>query len=487
VDTYVEALEKMGVQFKLGVNVGVDVTTADLQKSHDSVYFGTGAWKQPVLGLDGEKLTEFGLNFLVEVNTYLQKAIGSNVLVCGGGSVAMDVAVSAMRLGAKSVTLVCLEQRHEMPATAEEVQLALEEGLQIFNGWGLGRVVTDDTGKMRGLEAKKCLSVFNAEGRFSPVYDEKDLMLLESDNIILATGQRVDLEFLGPELSAQIKSPRGLIDADAETSRTKAPGIYAGGDAVTGPNIAIKAIAAGRFAAEGINKDLGLRSDGVKEPGDAPGAVTVLSHFNREGIKVEKAARLREAPAAERSISKEDTASLPLEGAIKEAERCMHCGCYAVNPSDLAPVLMALEAEIITTERTVPAETFFTSQLNPRDTLGPGELVKEIRIPVKKGVSHYDKVRTRNAIDFAILSLASHLVVTDGVVKEARLVLGGAAPIPVRLKAVEDVILNKKISEDTAAEAAAAALKDLCVMDKNEYKLAAMTATIKEALLRAAQ
>ena len=92
------------------------------------MYVGTGAWKQPVLGLEGENLTQFGLNFLVEVNTYLEKAIGSQVLVCGGGNVAMDVALTAARLGAKHVKLVCLEQEHEMPATPEEVARAKEEG-----------------------------------------------------------------------------------------------------------------------------------------------------------------------------------------------------------------------------------------------------------------------------------------------------------------------------------------------------------------------
>ncbi|MDR0585051.1 MAG: FAD binding domain-containing protein [Treponema sp.] len=480
VDAFAAALEKMGVIFRFGVDAGKNISAEQIKAENDSVYFGTGAWKQPVLGLDGEKLTEFGLNFLVEVNTYLEKAIGNDVLVCGGGNVAMDVALTAVRLGAKNVKLVCLEQAHEMPASPEEVERAREEGVQIYNGWGLARVLTGTDGRVSGLEAKKCLSVFDKEGRFSPVYDEKDITVINSGYIILATGQRVDLEFLGDKLAGQIKSPRGLIDADPDSSRTKAPGVYAGGDAVTGPNIAIRAIAAGGAAARSINQDLGITVEKAETPFG-------FRHFDREGIGVNRAAVLKEVPLGRRTLTLEDSETLPPESAVRKARRCMHCGCYAVNPSDLAPVLLMLEAEIVTTERTISAEDFFTARLNAQDLLRPGELITEIIVPDSEGISHYDKVRVRNAVDFAVISLASRLVMEKGVVKDVRLVFGGVAPVPYRLKNVEQFLTGKTLSPEIVCKAAELALDKTCVMDKNEYKFAAMTSTLKDALIRAEQ
>ena len=125
IDVFQQALVKMGVQFQFNVAVGTDVSMEELEKRHDTVFVGTGAWKQPVLGLDGEKLTQFGLDFLVEVNKYLKAHVGKEVLVCGGGNVAMDVALVSKRLGVEKVRLVCLEQRNEMPASPEEIARVL--------------------------------------------------------------------------------------------------------------------------------------------------------------------------------------------------------------------------------------------------------------------------------------------------------------------------------------------------------------------------
>ncbi|MCD8018292.1 MAG: FAD-dependent oxidoreductase, partial [Clostridiales bacterium] len=239
VEKFVAALEGMGVAFSMNTTVGRDVAVEKIIDTYDSIYFGIGAWKQPVLGIQGEELTEFGLNFLVEVNTFLKQAINDNVLVCGGGNVAMDVALTAKRMGAKNVSLVCLEQEKEMLATAEEVARAKEEGVIIYNGWGLKQVITEG-GKAVGLESMRCTSVYNEEGRFSPIYDDADTRVFDADSIILATGQRVDLEFLGDVFGPQLKTARGLIEADMETYQTKNEKIFAGGDAVTGPNIALR-------------------------------------------------------------------------------------------------------------------------------------------------------------------------------------------------------------------------------------------------------
>lgn len=497
VDAYVNALSAMGVNFRLGVQVGQDITVEEIQQSSDSMYVGTGAWKQPVLGLEGENLTQFGLDFLTQVNIYLEKSIGNKVLVCGGGNVAMDVALTAVRLGAGQVKLVCLEQEHDMPAASEEIARAREEGVEICNGWGLGRIVTDENGRVAGLEAKRCLAVFDEEHRFSPVYDEADRIVLEADTIILATGQRVDLSFLGEHFGGQLKSARGLIDADTESFKTKKDGVYAGGDAVTGPDIAIRAILAGRVAAAGMNRDLGgcgecgCEKAGCEEIGrenpsaDGNPQEAAFLRFDPGAVENAEFHKLKEIPVSERTLIKEDASSFDRETAMAEAGRCMNCGCYAVSPSDISPVLVMAGADIVTTERTLTAEELFTKKLTVQDILTPGELVKEIRVPKRSGQMHYDKKRVRNAIDFAIVSLASCLDIKDNVIQDARLVFGGVAPVPLRVKHVEEFLKGKAVTEETADQAAGLAVGGASPMGKNEYKLFMMKDLMRSAVLRA--
>lgn len=480
VDEFCDTLkDNMGIQFVMNTKVGSDITVEEIRAKHDAVYFGTGAWSQPVLGLDGENLTQFGLNFLEEVNTYLQKAIGEEVLVCGGGNVAMDVALTSKRLGAKKVKLVCLEQRQEMPADEAEIKMAEEEGIEILNGWGLGSVMTDGEGKVIGLEAKKCLSVRDENGRFNPTYDEADIMTVESDFIILATGQKVDISFLGESLGEQLKTARGLIDADLESGRTKEDGFYAGGDAVTGPDLAIRAIRAGHAAAVSMNRDLGAPVAIEKEE-------EKFVHFDVDGVEETKQHTLYEKPVEERTLASEDRASLDQEAARAEANRCLHCACYAVNPSDITPVLVMLGATIQTTERQISAKDLFTQKLTVQQVLNKGELVTEIQVPKAAGEAHYDKRRVRDAIDFAIVSLADRFVVEDGVVKEASLVFGGVAPVPYELPEVEKFLIGKKLDKTVAKEASELALAAARPMGKNEYKVFMAKDVVYEAVCRAA-
>lgn len=480
VDEFCDALKDiMGIHFVMNTKVGSDITVEEIRANNDAVYFGTGAWSQPVLGLDGESLTQFGLNFLEEVNTYLKKAIGEEVLVCGGGNVAMDVALTSKRLGAKKVKLVCLEQRNEMPADEAEIKMAEEEGVEIMNGWGLSKVITDAQGKVTGLEAKKCLSVRDEYGRFNPIYDEADTMLVESDFIILATGQKVDVSFLGEALGAQLKTARGLIDADMESGRTKEEGFYAGGDAVTGPDLAIRAIRAGHAAATSMNRDLGVDVSVAKEE-------VKFVHFDVDGVEATAQAKLYEKPVEERTLATEDRASLDKEAALAEANRCLNCACYAVNPSDITPVLVMLGASIKTTERTISAKELFTQKLTVQQVLNKGELVTEIQVPKAAGEAHYDKRRVRDAIDFAIVSLADRFVVEDGVAKEASLVFGGVAPVPYELPEVEAYLVGKKLDKAVAKEASELALAAAKPMGKNEYKVFMAKDVVYEAVLRAA-
>jgi NADPH-dependent glutamate synthase beta subunit-like oxidoreductase len=479
VDAFVKALGNMGVIFKLNVEIGKDILLEDIKAEYERIYLGTGAWKQPVIGLDGENLTYFGLNFLIEVNTYLKKSVGNKVLVCGGGNVAVDVALTAARLGAKSVKLICLEKEDEMPASAEEITRAREENIQILNGWGLSKVFTDDIGKVRGLEAKKCVSVFDAQGRFSPAYDENEKLTIDSDYIILATGQRVSLDFLGETFNEKLKSARGLIQADLETYETAVDGFYAGGDAVTGPDIAIRAIAAGRIAAESINSNYDKISN-LKED------YVSLKRFDREGIQKRQACMQKELPPAKRTLTDEDVVSLTWEETLAEAGRCLNCGCYAVNPSDLAPVLIMHSAEIVTTERVIPAKQFFKASSIP-GFLYPGEVVKEVIMPKIKGFTYYDKNRVRDGIDFATVSLASLFVIKNGLIKNTRLVFGGIGPYPYEPEEAEMFLIGKEITGQIAKEVSKLAINGTCVMDKNEHKTLIMKYLLENAVIRAKQ
>ncbi len=469
----IQALVGMGIVIKANTEVGKDVTLEELKAASDTVFLDTGAWKQPILGIDGESLTQFGLNFLVEVKKFMTKQIGKEVLVCGGGNVAMDVALTAVRLGAQKVKLVCLEQRGEMPASIEEIARAEEEGVEIYNGWGLKKVLSAADGSITGLESMKCVSVFDENGHFSPKYSD-ETRVFESDCIILATGQKVDTDFLGEKYKEELKSARGLIEV-GEHRDTRAPGIYAGGDAAYGPSVAIKAIRDGGIAAKSMSRYMGF-------PLEAPAAQKGFLKFDPEKIFNTKGAVEADTPVGERSLSKEDSTSLTMEEAKAEAGRCMNCGCYSVNASDMANVMVALDAEIKTTGHVFQAAEFF-SAMHSVDLLEPGELVTEITIPKLPGYrTGYLKMRLREAIDFAVTALAYAYKEENGVIVDAKLAAGGIAPIPVRLTAAEQVLIGKEKSKAVAEEAFAAAMKDACPMKENAYKLQEVKAQLIRSL-----
>ena len=187
---------------------------------------------------------------------------------------------------------------------------------------------------------------------------------------------------------------------------------------------------------------------------------------------------------AERSLSVEDSTSLTMEEARAEATRCMNCGCYSVNASDISPVLVALDAELVTTKKTVRARDFFTTKLKATDMLDADELVKAIRFHAPEGYTMaYDKFRVRDAIDFAIVSMASLYKMKDGVIDDVTIVLGGVAPVPKTRPEVEAFLKGKKPSEEVAEAAAELAVKDAVAMSKNSYKIQEVKALIKKLVL----
>ena len=284
----------------------------------------------------------------------------------------------------------------------------------------------------------------------------------------------MDIDFLGDKYKEELKNARGLIEV-GEHKDTRAPGIYAGGDAASGPSVAIKAIRDGGIAAKSMSRYMGY-------PMEAPAAGHSFLKYDPEGIFVTKGAVEKDTPVAERSLNVEDSTSLTMEEAAAEAHRCMNCGCYSVNASDMANVMLALDADICTTSKTIPASTFF-SAMHSVELLEPGELVTEVQIPKMPGYrTGYLKMRLREAIDFAITALAYAYKEEDGVIVDARLVAGGIAPVPLRLTAAEQVLVGKKPTPALAEEAFKAAMKDACPMTENSYKLQEVKAQIFQSL-----
>lgn len=463
VRTIVKAIEKMGVKFVCGTKLGENLQISELTEANDKIFIATGAWKRPVLGFDGEEFTEFGLQFLVDVNKWVNKKERNHVLVVGGGNVSMDVAITAKRLGAKSVTLCCLEQRHEMPASAEEVERAEEEGVVIKNGWGPVRVKYEGQ-KIQGMTLRACTALRDETGRFNPTYDDATTLDVDADSILLATGQRVDLSFLDNELTLAMN--RGLITVEPETQRSSDPKVYAGGDAVTGPTTVIKGIASGRRAAEAINDELGADNPARDEQQG-------FLRFDRETASLKTANNGHNVDAAARRIDKEDSTSLTYEEGLEEAKRCMNCGCYSVNASDLSPVMVMVDATVKTSlGREIAAADFFCTNLKSYANLEQGEVVTELVIPEKEGyVTGYEKFRMRSSIDFSMASLAWAYRLEGGQIADIRLVLGAVAPVPVRLFKVEEFLRGKVPTAEIAAEAGEMATEGTESMGHNDYKI----------------
>ena len=188
---------------------------------------------------------------------------------------------------------------------------------------------------------------------------------------------------------------------------------------------------------------------------------------------------MQQLPVEKRTLTDEDTSSYSDDDAIKEAGRCMNCGCYSVNASDISPVLICLDGTIVTTKKEIPADSFFRTTLKAKDQLDHDELVKAVRFKDIPGYkTGYIKARIRPAIDFALESLAYAYKDANGVLEDIRLVAGGVAPVPVRLKEAEEYLIGKTVNADIAEKAGELAVKDAVAMKDNGYKINGLQAMV---------
>ncbi len=255
VESEIDVLRELGVEFRTGVEVGKDVTIAQLrEQGYEAFYLGIGAQGGRKLGVDGEDAEGVlsGIDFVRRVNLGEAIRLPGKVLVIGGGNVAVDVARTAVRVDADGVAMYCLESAQEMPASPDEVAEAAEEGITIHNGWGPAGVLIED-GKVAGVRFRRCTRVFDENQRFAPVYDDTDTVDVKADWVLLSIGQSIEWGNLLAGTRV-VLNRNNTVQADAFTYQTAEPDIFAGGDALTGPKFAIDAIAAGKQGAISIHR-----------------------------------------------------------------------------------------------------------------------------------------------------------------------------------------------------------------------------------------
>lgn len=353
-----EILETGDIELKLNCAAGRDFAIGELrQQGFDAVLIAVGAHRSRDLSIPGVNLdgVHRGIEFLLNVNLGYKFTIGKKVVVIGGGNVAMDVArsaarevlrqhespdevipspdnvsavathemvdisLSALRMGAREVSLVCLEKRDEMPAALEEIEEAETEGIIMHPGYGPKQILGRD-GKVVGLECLQTKYVFDANRRFNPAFFDNSETRFECDTVILSIGQAPNLEFLRPEDGVQI-TPRGLIQANRESLMTTAPGIFAGGDCVFGPRLIIDSVGDGKRAAIGIDEY--LRGHKHPEP------VIEVEVLDRHQM-IENFIDIVRQPIPMLSLDRrtgmtEVEVGFDEQSAMREAQRCLKC------------------------------------------------------------------------------------------------------------------------------------------------------------------
>ncbi|OFW48718.1 MAG: hypothetical protein A3G77_14550 [Acidobacteria bacterium RIFCSPLOWO2_12_FULL_68_19] len=348
VDREVEFIRHLGVEFRLGVEIGRDILFRQLRDEFDAVFIAAGCRKGKMLRLPGADLPGVltAVDFLANVNLGVPLEVGRRVVVVGGGNVAFDVARSARRFGGttqpgeehhqlavdaaivaarllrRDVTLVSLESREEMPADPEEIEEGSHEGIRLVHRRGPKAIVGN--GRVRALQTVDVARVFDASGRFAPEFVADSEQEIPCDTVILAVGQIADLGFLG-DTSGLAVTPQQTIVVDAHLA-TSLPGVYAGGDIAFGPRILISAVADGRKAARSIDTCLTGRLD--SPPSYAVRVFPAFGYdhpFARGDYELVPRHRVAVLPIERRQAREEVELPLSEAEAREEGSRCLHC------------------------------------------------------------------------------------------------------------------------------------------------------------------
>ena len=329
----IDVIKEMGVEIRCGVEVGKDITIEELRKQgYKGFYAAIGCQKGRKPGIKNEdaKGVYTAVDFLKEAGSREEFAFKGNVVVVGGGNVAIDAARVSARCTANKISMFCLEPRDKMPASAEEIKEALEEGIELNCGYGPKEII-EENGSVKAIVFKKCLSVFDAEGRFSPQYDEDDTLTVECSHVIFSVGQAADWGRLLEGLDIKLR-PNGTAIASRLTYQTSERDVFVGGDIYSGPKFAIDAIAAGREGAISLHRY-------VHEH-----CTLTIGRNRRDYIELDKdnisvkdydsASRQIPSKLKEETLSFRDlSSSLTEEQIKKETSRCLSCGASIVDPN----------------------------------------------------------------------------------------------------------------------------------------------------------
>ena len=331
----INVIRQLGVEIRCGVEVGKDVTIEDLrEQGYKGFYAAIGCQRGRKPGISGENAegAYTAVDFLRKAGAKESFALEGDVVVVGGGNVAIDAARISSRCTDAKISMFCLETREKMPASNEEIEEALEEGIELNCGWGPKEILEED-GHVRGVVFKKCTRVFDAQGRFSPEYDENDTVTVPCRHVIFSVGQAIDWGHMLDNLHVELR-PNGGALANKLTYQTSEPDIFVGGDVYTGPKFAIDAIAAGREGAVSLHRYVHENC-----------TLTIgrnrrdFIELDKENIKVETydsssrqippKADVKEQAKTFRDLSQ----SLSEEQVKKETSRCLSCGASVVDPN----------------------------------------------------------------------------------------------------------------------------------------------------------
>ena len=335
IDAEIEVIKAMGVEIRCGVEVGKDVTIPELrEQGYKAFYIAIGCQGGRKAGVPGEDTEGVmtAVDFLRTVGLDESYGVSGRAVVVGGGNVAVDVARTAGRCGAESVAMFCLEPRDRMPASEEELAEAAEEGITLDCGWGPKEILTEN-GHVTGIVFKRCVSVWDENGRFSPRYDENDLKTVPCERVFLSIGQSILWGDLLSGSRVELGRGNGAV-ADSLTYQTAEPDIFVGGDVYTGPKFAIDAIAAGREGAISIHRFVQPHS-----------SLTIGRNrrdfiaLDKDNIRVEHYDNAsRQVPGTNPAIDAKHSfrdPKLPFtEEQVKiETARCLGCGASVVDPN----------------------------------------------------------------------------------------------------------------------------------------------------------
>ncbi|UCC44263.1 MAG: FAD-dependent oxidoreductase [Candidatus Zixiibacteriota bacterium] len=338
-DREIGVLEKLGVEFHMNFDLAAEGGLEGLRsREYDAVLVAVGTSASVMLSIEKSEVEGIhpGLEFLKSANMTPRPRIDGRVVVIGGGNVAIDAAMTAMRLGAVSVEMVCLESRDEMPAHKWEIAQAEEEGVVIHHSWGPKRF-TSDKGRVSGVELRRCTRVFDDQHRFAPQYNEDESTDVYADMVIVTIGQQVEPETL-PDIKGLSRGAANTLVVD-EKCRTGVAGVFAAGDVIRGPSSVVDAIADGRKAADAIDRYLG--GGGFVEAEPTP----IRSVVRGADVAYEQFQRTRHEPETADAMERKAgfdliRRTLSAEAARSEAGRCLQCYLrQMITPVTLPPEL----------------------------------------------------------------------------------------------------------------------------------------------------